>query len=61
MQPMRIKFYAPEWGNALPFPDFCQNVKAAGYDGVEMALPLEAPACQAILTTLQTSGLELIG
>ena len=58
---MRIKFYAPEWGNALPFTDFCQNVKAAGYDGVEMALPLEAQACQAILTTLQTSGLELIG
>jgi len=34
----KIKFYAPEWGNTLSFETFVQNVKAAGYDGVEMAL-----------------------
>jgi hypothetical protein len=38
---MKIKFYAPEWGNILPFEFFCRNVKAAGYDGVEMALPFD--------------------
>jgi hypothetical protein len=38
---MPIKFYAPEWGNILPFDLFCRIVKAAGYDGVELALPLE--------------------
>ena len=58
---MTIKFYAPEWGNTLPFGVFCQNVKVAGYDGVEMALPLEAGQSRAILTTLREHRLELIG
>ncbi|XWW45116.1 sugar phosphate isomerase/epimerase [Fibrella sp. USSR17] len=58
---MPIKFYAPEWGNTLPFLTFCQRVKAAGYEGVEMALPFEEEARQEIQETLQTFGLELIG
>ncbi|MEZ0607770.1 sugar phosphate isomerase/epimerase family protein [Fibrella sp. WM1] len=58
---MHIKFYAPEWGNTLPFAEFCQNVKAAGYDGVEMALPLDPAEKKSLLGTLQQYGLELIG
>lgn len=58
---MRIKFYAPQWGNTLPFDLFCQNVKAAGYDGVEMALPLEAQESRTIVDTLKSYDLELIG
>lgn len=58
---MPIKFYAPEWGNTLPFTTFCQNVKAAGYDGVEMALPLDRQESREIVATLQDHGLELIG
>ncbi len=58
---MPIKFYAPQWGNTLPFALFCQNVKAAGYDGVEMALPLEAQESRIITDTLRQYGLELIG
>lgn len=58
---MNIKFYAPHWGNTLPFDTFCKNVKAAGYDGVEMALPLEAAEKQEITTTLRKYELELIG
>jgi len=58
---MTIKFYAPEWGNTLPFADFCQNVKAAGYDGVEMALPFDTTERQAILDSLKQYDLELIG
>ena len=58
---MKIKFYAPLWGNTLPFETFCQNVKAAGYDGVEMALPFEPNEKQEILATLQKYNLELIG
>ena len=58
---MTIKFYAPEWGNTLPFDLFCQNVKAAGYDGIEMALPLEAIQHVPIVDTLQQYDLELIG
>jgi sugar phosphate isomerase/epimerase len=58
---MPIKFYAPQWGNTLPFATFCQNVKGAGYDGVEMALPLEANESQKIVATLKEYKLELIG
>ncbi len=58
---MKIKFYAPLWGNTLPFEIFCQNVKAAGYDGVEMALPFEPNEKKEILATLQKYNLELIG
>jgi len=58
---MKIKFYAPEWGNTLPFDTFCQNVKAAGYDGVEMALPFETREKQGILDSFAKYGLEFIG
>ncbi|MCE7064605.1 sugar phosphate isomerase/epimerase [Dyadobacter sp. CY326] len=58
---MKIKFYAPEWGNTLPFDQFCQRVKAAGYDGVEMALPFEPKEKESILENLAKYGLELIG
>ncbi|SHN06627.1 hypothetical protein SAMN04488057_10611 [Cyclobacterium lianum] len=58
---MPIKFYAPLWGNALPFDSFCQNVKDAGYDGVEMELPLEQKEKKKVLETLNDHELELIG
>ncbi|MFC0182698.1 hypothetical protein SAMN04515674_12127 [Pseudarcicella hirudinis] len=58
---MNIKFYAPHWGNTLSFDSFCQNVKSAGYNGVEMDLPFESSEKQAILETLQKHDLELIG
>ncbi|GAB3936006.1 sugar phosphate isomerase/epimerase family protein [Larkinella terrae] len=56
-----IKFFAPAWGNTLPFDRFCQNVKAAGYDGVEIAVPLDVAEKIAILESLAKHGLELIG
>jgi sugar phosphate isomerase/epimerase len=49
---MKVKFYAPQWGNTLPFDTFCQNVKTAGYDGVEMALPFDLEKNQEILSIL---------
>ncbi|MFD1139507.1 sugar phosphate isomerase/epimerase family protein [Larkinella insperata] len=55
------QFFAPHWGNTLPFDPFCQNVKAAGYDGVEMALPFEEAARSLILDTLAKYGLQWIG
>ncbi len=58
---MSIKFYAPEWGNTLPFTTFCQHVKTAGYDGVEMALPLGTSERTEIVATLRDYDLELIG
>lgn len=58
---MKIKFFAPEWGNTLPFETFCQKVKSVGYDGVEMALPLDLGEKQEILAILEKYSLELIG
>ncbi len=58
---MSIKFYAPQWGNTLPFATFCQRVKAAGYDGVEMALPLDNQESREIAATLRDHDLDLIG
>ncbi len=58
---MKIKFYAPHWGNTLPFEVFCKNVKSAGYEGVEMDLPLEKESRQEILAMLKDHDLELIG
>ncbi|GAB3250856.1 hypothetical protein GCM10027347_08910 [Larkinella harenae] len=58
---MTLQFFAPAWGNTLPFDQFCRNVKAAGYDGVEMALPFEEAEKAAILANLAKHGLQLIG
>ena len=58
---MTIKFYTPQWGNTLPFAAFCQNVKQAGYDGVEMSLPFDIKEKREILTILKDYDLELIG
>jgi len=58
---MKVKFYAPEWGNTLPFDNFCSHVKSAGYDGVEMALPFEKNETEEILEALNKHDLELIG
>lgn len=56
-----MKFYAPAWGNTLPFEMFCRNVKEAGYDGVELALPFDAHEKQGICATLKDHSLGLIG
>jgi sugar phosphate isomerase/epimerase len=58
---MNVKFYAPQWGNILPFDTFCENVKAAGYDGVELALPFDEKGKGDILETVEKHGLEIIG
>lgn len=58
---MKIKFYAPLWGNTLPFELFCKNVKEAGYNGIEMDLPWESKLKNNLLDTLKDHDLELIG
>jgi sugar phosphate isomerase/epimerase len=58
---MKIQFFCPSWGNTLPFSDFCQRVKTAGYDGVEMALPFDEREKQQTLEALAKHGLALIG
>ena len=39
---MEIKYFCPHWGSKhLDFDDCLSKVKNAGYDGVEMSLPLD--------------------
>jgi sugar phosphate isomerase/epimerase len=50
------------WGSeSLSFETFCKNASEAGYDGVEMALPLDdGPRTRAIIQALEENGLQLI-
>jgi hypothetical protein len=59
---MNIKFFCPYWGsNHLPFDAFCEQVKNDGYDGVEMGLPTDKMKKAAIIKSLESFGLALIG
>jgi sugar phosphate isomerase/epimerase len=59
---MKTLFFCPRWGSeAIPFDDFFARVKSAGYDGVEMALPLDTRERDTILTQLRAHQLQLIG
>jgi sugar phosphate isomerase/epimerase len=59
---VNIRFFCPLWGSTdIPFPLFLDRVKQAGYDGVEMSLPLDDARQQAeMLTALADRGLTWI-
>ncbi|MFP4088964.1 MAG: sugar phosphate isomerase/epimerase family protein [Cyclobacteriaceae bacterium] len=59
---MKIQFFCPRWGSEdLPYELFLEKVKEAGYDGVEMALPLDADERDEIADLLRQYELLLIG
>jgi len=58
---MEILILAPHWGsNALAPADFIERVAAAGFDGIEMSLPLEAPARADWCARIAGAGLQLV-
>lgn len=58
---MQIKIFAPHWGsNELAPQAFIDKVLAAGFDGIEMALPLDAAARADWTGRIAAAGLELI-
>ena len=58
---MRILFFCSLWGNEKQaFDDFATQVKAAGYEGVEMSLPTDKDQKNHILSVLKSDGLSLI-
>lgn len=57
----RILYCCTIWGNTLPFEKFCRRVQAAGYDGIEMDLPLERGPRNERLRILADHGLRLVG
>lgn len=56
-----ILYFCPLWGNQLSFNTFCRNVKNAGYDGVEMDMPLDKSESEKISATLKKYDLKLAG
>jgi sugar phosphate isomerase/epimerase len=59
---MKIKFYAPRWGNRhLTWDNFLKKVKAAGYDGIEANLSADLHEREEMLSLLKTYELEWIG
>ncbi|TLX72293.1 TIM barrel protein [Labilibacter sediminis] len=58
---MKIEFLCPLWGSEhLENEVFFQKVKDAGYDGVEMSLPLDKTEKNKITSLIKQHGLSLI-
>jgi sugar phosphate isomerase/epimerase len=58
---MRIQIFAAHWGNNELAPQvFIDRVKAAGFDGIEMSLPLDVAAREDWTVRIAAAGLELI-
>ncbi len=58
---MQIQIFAPHWGsNDLAPQEFIDKVKAAGFDGVEMALPTDPALRQHWCARIADAGLGLI-
>lgn len=59
---MNLQFFCPRWGSEhLPYEAFFEKVKEAGYDGVEMALPLDEDERDEMVALMKQYGLLLIG
>lgn len=58
---MKIKFFCPLWGSEnLEIKSFVAKVKDAGYDGIEMSLPMETERKEEILKLVKKSDLQFI-
>lgn len=58
---MKLQFFCPRWGcEQIPWKIFLQNVKEAGYDGVEAGLPMHQREQEEILNELAKQNLQFI-
>ena len=58
---MRIEFFAAHWGNNDLAPEvFIDRVLTAGFDGIEMSLPLDAALREEWTDRIAKAGLQLI-
>jgi sugar phosphate isomerase/epimerase len=56
-----IDFFCPHWGSdKLPFETFLNRVKDAGYQGVEMSLPLDDAERTSIVKAIADHDLKLV-
>ncbi len=59
---MDLKFFCPRWGSEhLSWDSFCQQVRAAGYDGVETGVSFQAEELREMKTALRKYDLLLVG
>ncbi len=55
---MKIQFFCPKWGfESMPWDEFCQKVKSAGYDGIEAPFPGEAASRDEALNAMKKHNL----
>ncbi len=58
---MKLIYFCPLWGSeSMPFEQFLQRAKDAGYDGVEMSFPLEEKERDEKAELINSFGLKLI-
>jgi sugar phosphate isomerase/epimerase len=58
---MKLKFFCPYWGSDhLPFDEFLQKVKDAGYDGVEMSFSFDLQQKSKHVEAIKRLNLEII-
>jgi hypothetical protein len=58
---MEILFFYPRWGSAnIPWKEFAERVKSAGFDGVETDIPINPYECENMLQALEEKKLLLI-
>ena len=58
---MEIKFFCPWWGSShLDINDFMTRVSDAGYDGIEMSLPMNQSEKESIIDAIRKHGLLFI-
>ncbi|HEY1148427.1 MAG TPA: TIM barrel protein [Pseudoduganella sp.] len=58
---MKVKIFAPHWGsNELPPDVFIGRVLEAGFDGIEMSLPLDVEQRDDWVSRIRAAGLDLI-
>lgn len=59
---MKVHFFCPRWGSeGIDWNTFCENVKAAGYDGVETPIPFGEVEKKQIKKAIEDNQLLLIG
>jgi sugar phosphate isomerase/epimerase len=59
---MKVLIFCPIWGSKdIPFGDFLKKVKHAGFDGVELSLPLDNEERGDIISAIRNADLLFIG
>lgn len=58
---MQLHYFCPRWGNdAIPWPQFIEDVKNAGFDGAELGIPHDKVESDEVLGMIQEAGLHFI-